>query len=294
MEVRGIASLDLNPCLSTATAVELFVVQVHWNNSSWKICSQNFPEFWKGAAEEVQSMYGFFFWLVDWLAWLGFWGFFCFSQFYRTISLCLGDVPGPVFLLHLLLWAGPGVSPVKRALGWLMLLPALALVSGSCPGEHPSSVHSCPEPFRLLKSTASIEGRKWAEPGEKVISPVPGIPQGRVARCKTKPWCRREAQRGCACSVLFLKPPCLQVPTTKPSTASLHLLFLSEMCLQQGGVEETKVMRHRNHGHPGGTKPPHSRKPIGKEGFDGVASSVHWPSQATHGLKPRREKQNGL
>lgn len=71
--------------------------------------------------------------LVGWLiGWLGFWGF-CFSQFYRTTSLCMGDVPGPVFLLHLLLWAGPGVSPAERALGWLILLPALALVSGKLP-----------------------------------------------------------------------------------------------------------------------------------------------------------------
>ena len=47
-----------------------------------------------------------------------------------------------------------------------------------CRGGHPLSVHSHPEPFRSLKSSASRGGRNWEEPGGKVMAPVPGSPDG--------------------------------------------------------------------------------------------------------------------
>lgn len=139
-----------------------------------------------------------------------------------------------------------------------MLLPSLALESGKLPRWVSFLSAQLPRAFQTLKSSASIEGRKWEEPGEKVMSPVPGIPQGGVGRCKTKPWHRREAQQGRACSVLFLKPPWLQVPSTKPSTAPLHLLSLRNvLAVRRSWRDQSNETQ----------KPPHSRKPVGKEGF---------------------------
>lgn len=158
---RNCFSLDLNPCISSATAVELFVVQVHWNSSSWKICFQNFPEFWKGAAEEVQGMFLFVAWLIGWL---GFWGFLCFSKFYRLISLCMEDVPGSVFLLHLLLWAGPGTSPMQRALGWLLLFasPGPGELEAAQVGTDAQSLSDSPNPQHPLgKENGRKQGRRW-------------------------------------------------------------------------------------------------------------------------------------
>lgn len=154
--------------------------------SSWKICFQNFPEVWKGAAEEVQDV---FFWLVDWLiGWLGFGEFFCFSKFYRQISLCMGDVPGSVFLPHLLLWAGPGVSPVKRGLGWLMLF------ANPGPGELEAAQWASslsaqlPRAFQILNILSIHWGKEVGGTRGEGDKPCARNPSWWGARWKTKPW----------------------------------------------------------------------------------------------------------
>lgn len=146
-----------------------------------------------------------FFWLVDWLVgWLGFGGFFCFSKLYRPISLCMGDVPGSVFLPHLLLWAGPGISPVKRGLGWLMLFASPG--PGELEAAHRASLLSVqlPRAFHILKIHW---GKKVGGARGEGDNPCAMV----GSQVEDKTLARRKAQSH-AYSVLFLKPPCLQVP----------------------------------------------------------------------------------
>lgn len=88
----------------------------------------------------------------------------------------------------------------------------------SCPGENLLSVHIHPAPFRSLKSSASYGRRNWEAPGDGRCARKPSK---WAAKCKKKPWGRREAW-GHSHYVLSLKAPCFQMPGTRPSAASPH------------------------------------------------------------------------
>lgn len=89
--------------------------------------------------------------------------------------------------------------------GWLVLPQPWG--AESCPGAHPLSMHSHPEPFRCLKSSG--EGRNWEEPGEEVIE---ALVVGSWVQDKTL------GQKGSAGSFSFWFFP--QTSSTKPSTTS--------------------------------------------------------------------------
>lgn len=174
------------------------------------------------------------FWLVGWLGgWV--WGvFLLFYSLQTNLPLHWGCPRTCVFVAPFALSRPQHIS-CEKGLGVVDVICQPWRV-GRCPWGHPSSVHSCPEPFRFLESSPSIEGKKWEESGEKVMPPVPGIPHGGVARCKTKLWRQERSAR----SLLFCSFPqtslfaCAKYQTLHclPAYSPLHLLLFSEMCLQ--------------------------------------------------------------
>lgn len=176
-------------------------------------------------------------WLVDWLIdWLGFGGGSAFLSFTDQSAFTWGMSQDQCFCYIFCFEQALGYPLWKGVWGGWCYLPALALVSGKLPKWTSFLSAQLPRAFQILKILSIHWGKKVGRTRGEGDNPCARNPSWWGSQVQDRTLMQERSARSClVCSFpqrsLFASAK-YQTLHCLPACSPLHLLLLSEMCLQ--------------------------------------------------------------